>query len=95
MVSLRRQGIDYLSEQMIVVVMSPGAKFAAYSTKLSKSASQVKGRKVTTEHREEVNARDKAQAVVVISRNHGIMEGQTREFHRERSQSFARSSSGQ
>jgi len=60
-------------------------KFVAYSTKLSKVVGRVKGWKATTEHREEVSTRDKAQAVVAISRSHGIMEGQDREFHRERS----------
>jgi len=94
-VSLRRQGSDYLSEQVAVLVLSLGAKFATYSTKLSKVVSRVKGRKVTTEHGEEVGARDKAQVVIVISRNHRVMEGQAREFHRERSQSFAGSSRGQ
>jgi len=53
MASLRRQGSDYLSEQVIVVFCSPGSKFAAYSTKLSKVVSGVKGRKATMEHREE------------------------------------------
>ncbi len=67
MVNLRRQGSDYLSEQVVVVFHSQGSKFAAYSTKLSKVVSGVKGRKVTTEYREEINTRDKAQAVVAIS----------------------------
>jgi len=93
--SLRRQGSDYLSEQVEVLILSPGAKFATYSAKLSKVVSRVKGRKATTEHGEEVGARDKAQAVIAISRNHRVMEGQAREFHRERSQSFAGSSRGQ
>jgi len=93
--SLRRQGSDYLSEQVAVLVLSLGAKFATYSAKLSKVVSRVKGRKATTEHGEEVGARDKAQAVIAISKNHRVMEGQAREFHRERSQSFAGSSRGQ
>jgi len=46
-------------------------------------------------HREKVSTRDKAQVGVAISRSHGIMEGQAREFHREVIPSFARRSSGQ
>jgi len=46
---------------------------------------------VTTEHREEVGTRDKAQTIALISRGHqGTVEYQAREFHWERSQSFAR-----
>jgi len=70
-VCLRRQGSYYLSEQVMVMVISLGVKFAVYSTKLSKVVSRVKGRKATMEHREELNARDKAQAVDVISRAMG------------------------
>ncbi len=67
---------------MIVVVMSLSTKFAVYSTMLSMVVSSMKGRKVNIEHREEVSARDKAQAVVAIIRNHRIMKSQGREFHR-------------
>jgi len=42
------------------------------------------------EHRKKVDIVDKAQAVVAISRSQGTMESKAREFHRERSQSFAR-----
>jgi len=56
-----------------VKVLSPGSKLIAYSTKLSKVVSRVKGREMTTKHREAVGTRDKAQAVVVISRSQGII----------------------
>jgi len=93
MASLVRQGSNYLGEQAAVKVLSHGLKFIAYSTKLSKVASWVKGREATTKHREEVGTKDKAQAVVAISRSQGIIYSQAREFHRESSQSFARISS--
>jgi len=93
-VSLRRQRSDYLGEQVIVLFLSLGSNFVAYSTKLSKVVSRVKGREATTVHREEVGTKDKAQAVVVINRNQGMMEGQAKGFHRERIQCFARISSG-
>jgi len=60
MVSLRRQGSEYLGEQVMMLILSPGSKFVAYSTKLGKVISRVKGREATMEHREELGTRDKA-----------------------------------
>jgi len=54
-----------LSEQVMVMkVLSPGLKFFAYSTKLSKVVCWVKGREANMKHREEVGTRDKAQAIM-------------------------------
>jgi len=74
MMSLGRQG-NYLAEQAAMKVLSPGSKFIAYSTKLSKKVvSRVESREATTKHREEVGTRDKApQAVIASSRSQGII----------------------
>jgi len=91
--SRRRQQSKNLSEQVLVVITSPGLKFSAYSSELFLVVKRMKGREMTMEHREEVGSGDMTQAVVPISRSQGIIDSQARKFHRESSQSFARSSS--
>ncbi len=76
-----------------MVVMRLGVEFTTYSTKLNKVVSRVNGRKGTLEHRDKVGTRDRTQGSVVINGSYRVMEGQAREFYREGSQSFARSSS--
>ena len=90
--SHRRQQSKNLSEQVLVVITSPGLKFSAYISELFLVVKRMKGREATTEHQEEVGAGDETQAVVPIGRSQGIIDSQARKFHRESSQSFARSS---